>query len=276
MKWNNQFFLQHPSFFPLERIIPSLIKFKDHWPTPANYNEILEQQVNYPLYSCAGKILHFVDQESTGKEFENSYEPAIYLRGTVPTRPENWHDFFNFCIWTTFPKTKAFLNFLQYTHLLHRRKENIVKRTLVENVGAQFDETGVIVVSTDPSLLNLLVDFKWLELFFDNKLNVHKHLKLFIFGHGLYEKCLNPYIGLTAKGICFQVEPDFFSEHLDLQLNRLDELALNYLQTLNVKSVREALKPVPILGYPGWHPAQSKEFYLDKTYFRLQNFEKTW
>ena len=92
-------------------------------------------------------------------------------------------------------------------------------------------------------------------------------MRFFVFGHGLYEKALNPYVGMTGKGIIINVKAAFFAQTLLNQLQSIDSILESFLlQTLTSNS---DLTPVPLLGYPGWIEDNNKEIYYEnKKYFR--------
>jgi hypothetical protein len=47
-------------------------------------------------------------------ERERLYDGQIFLRGEVPSREDQWHDYFNMCAWCAFPRAKAALNAEQW------------------------------------------------------------------------------------------------------------------------------------------------------------------
>jgi hypothetical protein len=91
----------------------------------------------------------------------------------------------------------------------------------------------------------------------------------FLFGHGLYEKTLQPYVGMTGQGLLLQVEQTFFAWPQPRQLVHLDGLLADYLSAPErCRSTRE-LTPVPLLGVPGWAAENERaEFYDNTRYFR--------
>lgn len=188
------------------------------------------------------------------KKLEGNYEIMIYETGTIPTRLQNWHDFFNGHVWYNFPKTKALLNQLQYQEITGRATK---QRTALENALTLFDENGAIVMSSEPELLALLRNHQWKALFFDRKEEVLEKLQVIVFGHSLHEKALNPYLGMTAHCLLFDLKP----------ISDLDSMLYEYLSKHSVTS--QELQPLPILGYPGWHFAEQDEaFYDNREYFR--------
>jgi hypothetical protein len=91
----------------------------------------------------------------------------------------------------------------------------------------------------------------------------------YLFGHGLYEKALNPYLGMTGQGLLLAVAPEFFSWSQAAQLAHLDERVAEYLADQDHCRTTRELSPVPLLGIPGWCTDNQSESYYDNTdYFR--------
>jgi len=72
-----------------------------------------------------------------------------------------------------------------------------------------FDESGVIVAYSNSQLAKLLCDFKWKELFWLCREEVNAQMGFYLFGHGLYEKAMQPYVGMTGQGLLMPVEMEF-------------------------------------------------------------------
>ena len=91
----------------------------------------------------------------------------------------------------------------------------------------------------------------------------------YLLGHGLYEKALQPYVGMTGQGLLIKVEQAFFSWPLARQLAHLDSLLADYLAAPeHCRSTRD-LSPLPLLGVPGWTADNDNPTYYDNTdYFR--------
>ena len=216
-----------------------------------------------------GHSLSFVPQASGRMGFESQYEPRCYLSGEVQTRPENWHDLFNALVWLTFPGAKAAINSRHYHALKHAVEEAGSQRGKVRDMATLFDESGVIAVSSNTGLIELLRNFEWKQLFWKQREQVHAEMGFYILGHGLFEKALEPYIGMTAQGLLLHVPHEYFSWSLPVQLAYLDERVAQYLiNPANCISTRE-LSPVPLLGIPGWTAANNDAaFYDNAAYFR--------
>lgn len=270
-KWNREALRQLPLFAPLH---PLLTNFgADSFPTLQDCNALLAAQ-HPPITVQSGLPLRFVPQESGKLPFERQYEPRCYLNGEVPTRTNNWHDLFNALVWLTFPKAKAAINARHY-HALNQANDASTgsERGAVRDVNTLLDESGVIVVyadsNSDTELAGLLRDFKWKELFWQRREQVRAGMGFYIFGHGLYEKALQPYVGMTGQGLLLAVEPAFFGWPLAQRLVYLDRLLASHLaEHGHCRSTRD-LAPVPLLGVPGWAvDNDSAEYYDNTAYFR--------
>jgi hypothetical protein len=143
------------------------------------------------LRTGSGRRLRFVPPPADGLD----YEMRIWARGEVATRPDNWHDFFNALVWCTFPLAKAALNARHAAALTAQAGIRGSDRDALTH----FDECGVVVVASDPSLLALLRGFQWRALFWTRRHDLARALRCFVFGHATYEHLLRPFRGLTAK-----------------------------------------------------------------------------
>lgn len=199
--------------------------------------------------------INFVSQ----LECEESYESRIFLKQEVPTRENNWHDFFNALVWKNFLKSKRTINQLHY--YLQKSRYPSKHRLAAENMLTLFDENGAIVIASCELYLDLIREHRWHELFWQKRESFHQHVKVIIFGHGLYEKALRPYIGLTAKCLMFVAE--------DVMHFCADSRIADYLRENKNNLNTAMLSPLPILGIPGWWEHNNDEqFYENKNYFR--------
>ena len=265
-EWDRAALLQSPLFAPLRPILADIRD--DDFPTLQECNALLAAH-HPPITVQSGSPLSFVEHEHGKLPFEAQYEPRSYLKGEVPTRADNWHDLFNALAWLTFPKTKAAINARHYHALSEGGIAAGSQRGAARDVNTLFDESGVVVVYADAELAGLLQNFRWKELFWQNREQVRASMGFYMFGHGLYEKALQPYVGMTGQGLLLAVEQEFFSWAPARQLAHLDRLLADYLaMPEQCRSTRD-LSPVPLLGIPGWAPDNDHEAYYDNTaYFR--------
>lgn len=264
--WDKQALLRAQIFSPLH---VSIARFRQEtFPTLNECNALLEAHASVICVSN-GLPLRFVPQENGKLPFEAQYEPRCYLKGEVPTRENNWHDLLNALIWLTFPKTKAAINALHYRSLTTEKQSSLSQRGAVRDTLTLLDESGVIVVYSDDGLATLLREFQWKELFWQQRAKISSGMGFYLFGHGLYEKALNPYIGLTGQGLLLRVEQEFFNWSLPQRLTYMDDKFARHLAAPeNCQDTRE-LSPVPLLGVPGWAAENEHADYYDNTaYFR--------
>lgn len=217
--------------------------------------------------SGGGAMLRFVPASQPSRDFDAQYEVRAFRRGEVQTRPGDWHDLFNALVWITFPRTKAVINRHHFEQMLARRGERL--RGTARDVLTLFDEGGIIVASADPALSELLRDFRWKELFWERRTRVLRDMRFYVFGHAIYEKALEPYPGVTAKALIVGIDRDFLSRPIERQLEFVDVRASEYFGDPRSLTSTRTLSPLPILGIPGWHPANEREeCYDDETQFR--------
>jgi hypothetical protein len=80
------------------------------------------------------------------------------------------------------------------------------QRGRVRDALTHFDECGIVVLSTRADLLDLLRNFRWRELFVDQRAAVRRDMRFIVFGHATYEALLAPFRGLTAKAVLYPVD----------------------------------------------------------------------
>lgn len=269
-EWDKDALLDKLFFAPL---YSSVSRFgADDFPTLHDCNALLS--LRYPAVTVqSGKPVHFVPQEYGKLPFESQYEPRCYLKGEVPTRANNWHDLFNALVWLAFPRAKAAINARHYHALTDTLKADKTamsgQRGAVRDTSTLLDESGVIVVCADAELATLLRNFQWKELFWARRAQVRSGMGFYLFGHGLYEKALRPYIGMTGQGLLLAVEQEFFTWTMEQQLEHIDGKLSVYLSSREHCNSTRELTPVPLLGVPGWTAENENAAYYDNTdYFR--------
>lgn len=267
--WHGDFSEASPLFNPLR---PLAERFCDHvkWPTLEDLQGGLDALAD-PIRMHSGQILKIVSQAGKPERFEEHYAPRIYYRGEIQTRTENWHDFFQYLTWFIFPKTKAVINAIHIPRAKARLEAGgeIGRRSPVENMLSLFDEGGAVIVSSDESLLQLVREFKWKELFWRRRGDLKDKFECITFGHAMYEKALAPYIGMTANTILIPVEKEYFLKPQDQRVAEIDTRLADSFSTGESYTQPRDLQPFPILGMPGWDANNSHEAYYDNAdYFR--------
>jgi hypothetical protein len=223
------------------------------------------------VVSGGGAPIRFVPPAAPSREFSAQYEVRIFETGEVQTRADNWHDLFNALVWLAFPKTKAVLNRHHCEEIRARRGER--SRGTARDVLTLFDEGGIVVAAADPELPALLRDFRWKELFWRRRAELLRSMRFYVFGHAIYEKALEPYKGVTAKALIVETTPDLLDAPIERQLPELDARATDYFSGAQALASTRNLSPLPILGIPGWEPANAREdYYDDPSQFRPRRF----
>ncbi len=267
--WRPDFYERSPLYAPLRPLVERFAAYTD-WPTLADLQQLLDER-EAPLRTLHGAALKIVPQEGRPDHFAQHYAPRIYLNGEIQTRTRNWHDFFQLLSWFLFPRTKAVINAIHIPLARERLDKgvDIGRRTPVENMLSLFDEGGAVLVASDPSLLELVREFKWKELFWQRRNELSEKFDCTVFGHAMYEKALAPYLGMTANTILLEGDDEYFSGDREKRLAWIDDrLAAIFDNGQEYQKPRD-LQPFPILGMPGWDAANSDESYYDNTeYFR--------
>ncbi len=266
--WKPNFTTLHPAF---ELFHPSPIFSFSEWPSLTDYNQLL-QNTQPSIQNESGCLLRVVSQSLKISNFEEQYEPRIYLKGELQTRENCWHDFFNLIMWLTFPKIKGMLNRLQYQSLQHRQEKN---RSALENFLTLFDENGLVMVSANEKLLELVKQREWKSLFWNYKHLFNQEIGCYILGHSIYEKLLNPYVGMVGHALLLLVEKEFFLLSREKQILEVESKIYERLRSRNhdhssfCSDTPKSLYPIPFLGFPNWHPLADREsFFNDEKYFR--------
>jgi hypothetical protein len=172
-----------------------------------------------------------------------AYEAFIARTGCVPTR-DNLHDHFNRLVWHRHPRIKQRLNQLQAAEIAARGVA--ATRGALRDALTLFDENGALWPDAPPRLVEALAARDWPALFVTHRA-LWGEQRFEVFGHALLEQLATaPRKGLTA--------------HVLLA----DPLTLSAAQW-----AAKPFLPLPVLGVPGWWPAnEDLAFYGDKQVFR--------
>ena len=207
------------------------------------------ERLNDLVSTESGKPVRFVPP----REKDTYYEIRVYETGEVETRPDNWHDYFNALAWLAFPRAKARINAM---HAAEMPNEG-ARRGPLRDLLTIFDEGGAIVHCDDRDLISLLEAFRWKELFWENRARVLEGMRVVVLGHAVLEKALEPWPGITCKAIVVPYAAD------------TDRAACDWLAERARSDSPRLLAPLPVFGYPGWHPHSGQPtFYDDARYFR--------
>ena len=268
MNWDPRFVERSPMLSALAAPAASLSTCAE-WPR----REVLQALMTaHDVRNARGIQLRIVAPEpKTGL----SYEARLYDSGELEVREGEWHDVFNVLAWLSYPRTKAALNERHVAAALAESGAADARRLRGRNRGrvrdalTVLDESGAIVVSTDAQLIEDLRAFRWKRLFWERREDVVASMGAYIFGHGLFEKALNPYVGVTAHALTIVNPANFLSEPIERQIRHVDALAAGYVRAATGLDTPQLLAPLPLLGVPGWWADNEREDFYDNTdYFR--------
>ena len=247
-------FYRHPLFAGYDSLTP--IFENQSWPTLEKLNNISKQR---GIINTAGLPIQFSEQ--TAVKGQRDYEAQIHTTGLVPTRSQSWHDFFNACVWLTFPKLKAALN------TIHCAQPEDSHRTAIADAATVFDESGAILIGPDPALAQWLKDHDWHQAFVAARGAWRSH-RLLVVGHSVLEKTLNPYPGMIAK-VAYLPSPPITTQALSEQsIAAYDQALARHWLEGEFERPRDFF-PLPVLGVPGVDPANEiPDFYNNIDVFR--------
>ena len=256
--WRSRIDLSHPVWGDYRDRVLSL--GAESFPGPSELSRLLPTGLcnrnGCPIRFVAASELPVVD-----------YENHSYRQGEVSTRENNWHDLFNALIWSRFPTLKVAMNAVHFRELdaggEGRRGNQRDALTL-------FDESGVIVCSSNQALLEALARREWDRIFRTGAGDWENEISLFVVGHALLEKFLRPYKAITAQVLLLRLDGALMEQSRTKQLNALDNLVAERLLAGSMLDSPACLSPLPLMGIPGWWPEgrQDDDFYEDRKVFR--------
>lgn len=196
------------------------------------------------------------------------YEARILASGEIPTRPGDWHDFFNALVWRAFPAAKAALN-VRHGACLASPEAAAGGRGPVRDALTQFDECGVLVSSRDASLCAGLAAHRWDEVLRGRRGEVLAGVDFMVFGHASYDLLRAPFPGLCGKAVYRVVPGAWFELTGPQRVAEADGWLAAWLARPDGLTSPAVLSPLPLLGIPGVTPAnEAPDYYLDTRQFR--------
>ncbi len=235
----------HPAFTPFYPLL-------DQIESPYSIDSLNALAASRNIHHQNGNALSFESGDLPGHAAE--YEQGIFSSGRIPTRENNPHDFLNALVWLSFPELKSALN-IRHCERLANPEEHRLRGKLRDQL-TLLDESGVLVASPRRDLLGLLQEKRWVELFWQARKEVVKHMTFIVVGHGLLEKCIQPFAAMTGK--CLLIETG------ETTPEKLDSLAASEVDQASMLT----LPPLPILGIPGWDDNNNIRYYQNTQIFR--------
>lgn len=216
------------------------------------------QALNHaPLHQTGPLAVEFVSQQNLPGG--QAYEAFIRGQGKVPTR-DNVHDFFNGLAWLHAPRIKAKLNRLQADEIAQAGVN--ATRGPVRDAVTVLDENGAFLCAPDPVWAALRA-MDWQSLFVTLR-PMWRECRLWLFGHALLEKLVNPRKPIVAHVCDMPLPPSCLQT---AGWGAVDPLIENLLDATFLSS--KPFCPLPVLGIPGWWPDNERaDFYADPQVFR--------
>jgi len=204
------------------------------------------------IRNAGGRPIRFAAPEAAGAA---AYEEHIHRTGEVPTR-DNLHDFFNALAWLTFPRTKAGLNALQAAAIA--RDGVGPRRGALRDAATLIDENAVLLVTQRDEIVEALAAHDWRRLFVAHRAAWRSDVRAIVFGHALMEKLTAPYPGVTAHALHVRLDADASPAAVDAAV----------AAALDEGLAPGRLRPLPVLGIPGWAENDDAAYYDDASVFR--------
>lgn len=182
------------------------------------------------------------------------YESFIAATARVPTR-DNLHDLLNGLVWLHWPLLKRHLNELQAAAPAVPPPEG--RRGAVRDALTLFDENAALL-RLPPLLEQALRERDWQALFVAHR-PLWREAEVCVFGHALIEKLVRPRKAITAHG--------WLLPHRLTDRVSIEHWLRGHLTPARLGS--RGHLPLPVLGVPGWWPAnEDAGYYADRAVFR--------
>jgi len=246
---------------------------------PPSIEALNEEADRRAVRSRSGWPIRFVVSREGQTSSAAAYEGRIWASGEVATRQHGrgaCHDGFNAFCWLAFPQVRACLNALQALALgLRADAGGAFAATPTSGRGrlrdqvTLFDESGGLLVTRNRTLASAFHAGDWQTLFVRRREIWPAEANLLLTGHALHEKLLNPYKSLCARVLWIDADPGTPLEQIDQRAAWLLDRALAHVPA---GAGLDGLRPLPVMGVPGWHPANvDPAFYRDPLVFRTRS-----
>lgn len=237
----------------------------DSLPDAARLTALLQQNGAPPPCTASGKPLRF--EHAT--PVQAGYEAHIHDSGAVPTRENDWHDFFNALSWCVWPHSKAALNAAHMREIEQRRRAGLSGRGPRRDALTQFDECGMVVVSSAPDIPALLAAHAWPEVFWQRRAELAGNTAFLLLGHGSWDQLRRPFVGLCARTLHRVVPAGWFAQSFTEQVRDTDRWLAAAIADDTVLQTPRTMYPLPLLGIPGvTADSECAAYYRDTRQFR--------
>jgi hypothetical protein len=246
-------FLAHPAFAVFEQAVRARLATWPHFPAPSELS-----QLGRDVPRALEPWFEFAAQDQAELDAAGGYDRAIAKTSRIPTRVGSFHDLLGALIWLHFPALKT---------AIHQAQSSLCSglRGPRENAATLCDESGVLVLSREPRMFEALAGLAWVDLFWTQRRALAESTRFVCFGHGLLDALRARHPRLMGKALFVRVS----AEQLALEASALRVFIDGALapRLSAFLGDPERLAPLPVLGVPGWAPAQTRAFYEDTSYF---------
>jgi hypothetical protein len=249
-----QLSFEHPAFSVLEPSVRERLLRLDHFPAPHELRELARG-----LPSAIAPWFDFAAQDQSRLLAAGGFDRSLARTSLVPTRVGSFHDLLGALIWLHFPALKTAIHRAQLAGDSSTRGPS-------ENAATHLDESGVLVLSTEPAIFASLSALKWAEVFWERREELLRTTRFLVFGHGLLDALRDPHPRLMGKALFVRVPADRLGLASSDFRVFLDRALAGHLHGFLSEPAR--LHPLPVLGVPDWSVNQSRAYYRDERYFR--------
>ncbi|MEN9776232.1 MAG: hypothetical protein RL322_3302 [Pseudomonadota bacterium] len=269
--------LTQPWRAPLEALIA---RIGDPARGPLSFAALNAEATRIDLRTLDGRPLRFVESTDAFDASASAYEQRIWAHGQILTRSTGrgaCHDGFNALCWLAFPALRARLNAVQAAALVQASTSvpsttGPAGRGWVRDQVTLFDESGVVLVTRERGLADALRRADWLDLFGTRRASWSGSARVWVVGHALHEKLIQPYKALCGRVLVLDGDPDASRETVDQAASEALSRALSGDLEPDAKAEgprRAALPVMPLMGLPGWcDDNEDPAFYQDPLVFR--------
>jgi len=244
-------FLAHPAFQIFDAEVRERLTRERRVPEPHEFRALLP--------SAGQTWFEFEPQDAARVQAAGGFDRFIAQHARIPTRIGSFHDLFGGLMWLHFPRLKTAIHHIQLA-------TNGAVRGAREHAATHFDESGVIVVSSEPRVFQALGELDWPGVFWQRREELRASTCFLGFGHGLLDALRTPHPKLMGMALFVRARPSTLKLVPGELRALLDEELAQRLPGFLSEPAR--LQPLPVLGVPGWAPAQCAEFYENEGYFR--------
>lgn len=244
----------HPAFSVIDPSVRSRLLALDHFPAPHELRGLTQGlRTALPLW------FDFAEQERAQLSEAGSFDRLLARTKRIPTRLHSFHDLLGALIWLHFPALKTAIHHAQLAG-------DPVARGPRENAATHLDESGVIVLSSEPTFFEALRALDWVRVFWERRAELSQTTRFLAFGHGLLDTLREPHPRSMGMALFARIT----REHLllgdtEFRLFVDASLARRLPEFLSEPGL---LAPLPVLGVPDWSANQARAYYEDERYFR--------